>query len=32
MITPGKEIALEMMSKDEAAEQILDEVLRQRAR
>jgi phosphopantothenoylcysteine decarboxylase/phosphopantothenate--cysteine ligase len=27
MITPGKEIALEMMSKDEAAEQILDEVL-----
>ena len=27
-----KEIALEMMSKDEAAEQILDEVLRQRAR
>ena len=32
MITPGKEIALEMMSKDDAAEQILDEVLRQRAR
>ena len=32
MITPGKEIALEMMSKDEAAEQILDEVPRQRAR
>ena len=32
MITPGKEIALEMMSKDEAAEQILDEVLRQRMR
>lgn len=32
MITPGKEIALEMMSKDEAAEQILDEILRQRAR
>lgn len=32
MITPGKEIALEMMSKDEAAEQILDEVLRQRVR
>ena len=32
MITPGKEIALEMMSKDEVAEQILDEVLRQRAR
>ena len=32
MITPGKEIALEIMSKDEAAEQILDEVLRQRAR
>ena len=32
MITPGKEIALEMMSKDEAAEQILDEVLRQRGR
>ena len=32
MITPGKEIELEMMSKDEAAEQILDEVLRQRAR
>ncbi|MBQ4559688.1 MAG: bifunctional phosphopantothenoylcysteine decarboxylase/phosphopantothenate--cysteine ligase CoaBC [Tyzzerella sp.] len=32
MITPGKEIALEIMSKDEAAEQILDEMLRQRAR
>lgn len=32
MITPGKEIALELMSKDEAAEQILDEILRQRAR
>ena len=32
MITPGKEIALEMMSKDEAAEQILDEVLRQRVK
>ena len=32
MITPGKEIALEIMSKDEAAEQILDEVLRQRVR
>ena len=32
MITPGKEIALEMMSKDEVAEQILDEVLRQRAK
>ena len=32
MIMPGKEIALEMMSKDEAAEQILDEVLRQRTR
>ena len=32
MIMPGKEIALEMMSKDEVAEQILDEVLRQRAR
>lgn len=30
MITPGKEIALELMSKDEAAEQILDEILRQR--
>lgn len=30
MITPGKEIALEMMSKDEAAEQILDEILRRR--
>lgn len=29
MITPGKEVALEMMSKDEVAEQILDEVLRQ---
>lgn len=29
MITPGKEVALEMMSKDEAAEQILDEILRQ---
>lgn len=32
MIMPGKEIALEMLSKDEVAEQILDEVLRQRAR
>lgn len=32
IVTPGKEIALEMMSKDEAAEQILDEVLRQRAK
>ena len=32
MVTPGKEIALEMMSKDEAAEQILDEILRQRGR
>ena len=30
MIMPGKEIALEMMSKDEAAEQILDEILRLR--
>ena len=30
MISPGKEIALELMSKDEAAEQILDEILRQR--
>lgn len=30
MITPGKEIALELMSKEEAAEQILDEILRQR--
>ena len=30
MITPGKEIALEMMSKDEAAEQVLDEILRRR--
>lgn len=30
MITPGKEIALELMSKDEAAEQILDEILRQK--
>lgn len=30
MITPGKEIALELMSKDEAAEQILDEILRTR--
>ena len=28
MITPGKEIALELMSKEEAAEQILDEILR----
>lgn len=28
MITPGKEIALELMSKDEVAEQILDEILR----
>lgn len=28
MITPGKEIALELMSKDEAAQQILDEILR----
>lgn len=32
MITPGKEIALEIMSKDEVAEQILDEILRQRAK
>lgn len=30
MIMPGKEIALEMMSKDEAAEQVLDEILRLR--
>ena len=30
MITPGKEIALELMSKDEVAEQILDEIIRQR--
>lgn len=30
MIIPGKEIALEMMSKDEAAEQVLDEILRLR--
>ena len=30
MITTGKEIALELMSKDEAAEQILDEILRLR--
>ncbi len=30
MITPGKEIALELMSKDDAAEQILDEILRLR--
>ena len=30
IITPGKEIALELMSKDEVAEQILDEILRQR--
>lgn len=30
MIMQGKEIALEMMSKDEAAEQILDEILRMR--
>ena len=29
MITPGKEIALELMSKDEVAEQILDEIMRQ---
>lgn len=29
MITPGKEVALKMMSKDEVAEQILDEILRQ---
>ncbi len=29
MIMPGKEIALELMSKDEVAEQILDEILRQ---
>ena len=28
MITPGKEIALELMSKEEAAEQILDEIVR----
>ena len=32
MITPGKEIALEIMSKDEVAEQILDEILRQKSR
>lgn len=32
MITPGKEIALEMMSKEDVAEQILDEVMRQRAK
>ena len=30
MITPGKELALEIMSKDEVAEQILDEILRLR--
>ena len=30
MITPGKEVALEIMSKDEVAEQILDEILRRR--
>lgn len=30
MITPGKEIALELMSKDEVAEQILDEIMRLR--
>ncbi len=30
IITHGKEIALEMMSKDEVAEQILDEILRRR--
>lgn len=30
MIMPGTEIALEMMSKDEAAEQILDQILRER--
>ena len=28
MITPGKEVALEIMSKDEVAEQIVDEILR----
>ena len=32
MITPGKEVSLEIMSKDEVAEQILDEVMRQRTR
>jgi phosphopantothenoylcysteine decarboxylase/phosphopantothenate--cysteine ligase len=30
MIMPGTEIALEMMSKDEVAEQILDQIIRQR--
>ena len=30
LITPGKEVAFKLMSKDEAAEQILDEILRQR--
>ena len=30
IITPGKEVALEIMSKDEVAEQILDEILRRR--
>lgn len=29
MISPGKEIALELMSKDEAAEHILDEIMKQ---
>ena len=32
MIMPGKEIALDIMSKDEVAEQILDEIMRQRTR
>ena len=30
MIMPGKEIALEMMSKEEVAEHILDAILRER--
>ena len=30
MIMPGKEVAFELMSKDEVAEQILDEILRQK--
>ncbi len=32
MIMPGKEIALEMMSKDEVAEQILDMILQEQAK
>ena len=30
MIMPGKEVACKLMSKDEVAEQILDEILRQK--